>query len=470
MYNSKSKIATEFIDHGEILKTLEYAEKNKENRPLIEKILERAKDCKGLSYQEAAVLLECELPDIMEKIAKLAQKIKLKFYGNRIVMFAPLYLSNYCINGCRYCPYHGSNKHIARKQLSQEDIVREVTALQDMGHKRLALETGEDPEKCPIEYVLESIKTIYSIKHKNGAIRRVNVNIAATTVENYRKLKEAGIGTYILFQETYHKENYEYLHPTGPKHNYNYHTEAMDRAMEGGIDDVGIGVLFGLNLYKYDFVGLLMHAHHLEDTFGVGPHTISVPRIRPADDVDMKDYSNAIPDEIFEKIVAILRIAVPYTGLIISTRESQKTREKVLKLGVSQISGASSTSVGGYAEREEENSAQFEVNDTRTLDEVVNWLLELGYIPSFCTACYREGRTGDRFMQLVKSGQIANVCQPNALMTLKEYLEDYASEDTKRKGEKVIQNEIPHISNEKVRQIVTEHLEELHEGKRDFRF
>ena len=470
MYNSKSKIATEFIDHEEILKTLEYAEKNKENRPLIEDILERAKDCKGLSYQEAAVLLECELPDIVEKIAKLAQEIKLKFYGNRIVMFAPLYLSNYCINGCRYCPYHGSNKHIARKQLSQEDIVREVTALQDMGHKRLALETGEDPEKCPIEYVLESIQTIYSIKHKNGAIRRVNVNIAATTVENYRKLKEAGIGTYILFQETYHKENYEYLHPTGPKHNYSYHTEAMDRAMEGGIDDVGIGVLFGLNLYKYDFVGLLMHAHHLEDTFGVGPHTISVPRIRPADDVDMNDYSNAIPDEIFEKIVAILRIAVPYTGLIISTRESQKTREKVLKLGVSQISGASSTSVGGYAEREEENSAQFEVNDTRTLDEVVNWLLELGYIPSFCTACYREGRTGDRFMQLVKSGQIANVCQPNALMTLKEYLEDYASEDTKRKGEKVIQNEIPHISNEKVRQIVTEHLEELHEGKRDFRF
>ncbi len=470
MYNSKSKIATEFIDHEEILKTLEYAEKNKENRPLIEDILERAKDCKGLSYQEAAVLLECELPDIMEKIAKLAQEIKLKFYGNRIVMFAPLYLSNYCINGCRYCPYHGSNKHIARKQLSQEDIVREVTALQDMGHKRLALETGEDPEKCPIEYVLESIKTIYSIKHKNGAIRRVNVNIAATTVENYRKLKEAGIGTYILFQETYHKENYEYLHPTGPKHNYSYHTEAMDRAMEGGIDDVGIGVLFGLNLYKYDFVGLLMHAHHLEDAFGVGPHTISVPRIRPADDVDMNDYSNAIPDEIFEKIVAILRIAVPYTGLIISTRESQKTREKVLKLGVSQISGASSTSVGGYAEREEENSAQFEVNDTRTLDEVVNWLLELGYIPSFCTACYREGRTGDRFMQLVKSGQIANVCQPNALMTLKEYLEDYASEDTKRKGEKVIQNEIPHISNEKVRQIVTEHLKELHEGKRDFRF
>ncbi len=470
MYNSKSRIATEFIHHEEILKTLDYAKKNKENRALLEEILARAATCKGLSYQEAAVLLECELPDIQERIATLAQEIKLKFYGNRIVMFAPLYLSNYCVNGCRYCPYHGSNKHIARKQLSQEEIVREVTALQDMGHKRLALETGEDPEKCPIEYVLESIKTIYSIKHKNGAIRRVNVNIAATTVENYRKLKEAGIGTYILFQETYHKENYEYLHPTGPKHNYNYHTEAMDRAMEGGIDDVGIGVLFGLNLYKYDFVGLLMHAKHLEDTFGVGPHTISVPRIRPADDVDMNDYSNAIPDETFEKIVAILRIAVPYTGLIVSTRESQQTREKVLKLGVSQISGASSTSVGGYAEKEKENSAQFEVNDTRTLDEVVNWLLELGYIPSFCTACYREGRTGDRFMQLVKSGQIANVCQPNALMTLKEYLEDYASEDTRRKGEKLIEKEAATIPNEKVKQIVQEHLKELSDGKRDFRF
>ncbi len=470
MYNSKSRIATEFIDHQEILETLEYARKNKENRALIEEILSRAADCKGLSYREAAVLLECDLPDIMERIAKLAQQIKLKFYGNRIVMFAPLYLSNYCVNGCRYCPYHGSNKHIARKQLSQEEIVREVTALQDMGHKRLALETGEDPEKCPIEYVLESIKTIYSIKHKNGAIRRVNVNIAATTVENYRKLKEAGIGTYILFQETYHKENYEYLHPTGPKHNYNYHTEAMDRAMEGGIDDVGIGVLFGLNLYKYDFVGLLMHAKHLEDTFGVGPHTISVPRIRPADDVNMEDYSNAIPDETFEKIVAILRITVPYTGLIVSTRESQQTREKVLKLGVSQISGASSTSVGGYAEKEKENSAQFEISDTRTLDEVVNWLLELGYIPSFCTACYREGRTGDRFMQLVKSGQIANVCQPNALMTLKEYLEDYASEDTRIKGEKLIAKEVMNIPNEKVKQIVQEHLQELHDGKRDFRF
>lgn len=472
MYNVKSKIATEFIDDGEILESLEFAKKNKNNKQLINEILEKAKECKGLSHREAAVLLECELEEENEKVYKLAKEIKQRFYGNRIVMFAPLYLSNYCVNGCTYCPYHHKNKHITRKKLTQEEIKKEVIALQDMGHKRLALETGEDPVNNPLEYVLESIETIYSIKHKNGAIRRVNVNIAATTVENYRKLKEAGIGTYILFQETYHKKTYEELHPTGPKHDYAYHTEAMDRAMEGGIDDVGLGVLYGLNMYRYDFVGLLMHAEHLEAAMGVGPHTISVPRIRPADDINPDEFTNAISDEIFAKIVAVLRITVPYTGLIVSTRESQKTREKVLELGVSQISGGSSTSVGGYVEKEkeDENSAQFDVNDTRTLDEIVNWLLEMGHIPSFCTACYREGRTGDRFMSLVKSGQIANCCQPNALMTLKEYLEDYASEDTKKKGEEVIRNEIPRITNEKVKKIALEHLEELNEGKRDFRF
>ena len=472
MYDCKSKIATEFIDDQEIMDTLTYAAKNKSNRALINEILERAKDCKGLSHREAAVLLECDLEDEKQRMTLLAQEIKQNFYGNRIVMFAPLYLSNYCINSCVYCPYHRSNKNIARKKLTQEEIAREVIALQDMGHKRLALETGEDPVNNPIEYVLDSIKTIYSIKHKNGAIRRVNVNIAATTVENYRKLKEAGIGTYILFQETYNKDSYEKLHPAGPKHDYAYHTEAMDRAMEGGIDDVGIGVLFGLNMYRYDFVGLLMHAEHLEAALGVGPHTISVPRIRPADDVNPDDFSNAISDEIFAKIVTILRIAVPYTGMILSTRESEMTREKVLALGISQISGGSRTSVGGYVEPEaaEDNSAQFDVNDKRTLDEIVNWLLKLGYIPSFCTACYREGRTGDRFMSLVKSGQIANCCQPNALMTLKEYLEDYASSDTKLKGEAVIDREMLNIANEKIRTIAALRLEEIATGKRDFRF
>lgn len=472
MYDCKSKIAAEFIDDQEILATLAFAEEHKSDTILIKSIIEKAKACAGLSHREAAVLLACDLPEETEKMFALAKEIKQKFYGNRIVMFAPLYLSNYCVNGCVYCPYHHQNKTISRKKLSQEDIVKEVVALQDMGHKRLALETGEDPVNNPLEYVLESIKTIYGIKHKNGEIRRVNVNIAATTVENYRKLKDANIGTYILFQETYHKETYEKLHPTGPKHDYAYHTEAMDRAMEGGIDDVGIGVLFGLNLYRYDFVGLLMHAEHLEAAMGVGPHTISVPRIRPADDIDPENFSNAISDEIFAKIVAILRIAVPYAGMIVSTRESQKTREAVLELGISQISGGSSTSVGGYdtPEDDDDNSAQFEVNDTRTLDEIVNWLLSLGYIPSFCTACYREGRTGDRFMQLVKSGQIVNCCQPNALMTLKEYLEDYASPGTAQKGAAVIQAEIPRITNEKVRKIAEEHLQELHDGKRDFRF
>ncbi|MDR0931444.1 MAG: [FeFe] hydrogenase H-cluster radical SAM maturase HydG [Victivallales bacterium] len=472
MYDPKSSKAEDFIDDGEIQATIRFADENKHNFELIDSIIEKAKNCQGLTHREALLLLECDLPDENEKIFSLAREIKQKFYGNRIVMFAPLYLSNYCVNGCTYCPYHYQNKHIRRKKLTQAEIRSEVIALQDMGHKRLALETGEDPVNNPLEYVLESIKTIYSIKHKNGAIRRVNVNIAATTVENYRRLKDAGIGTYILFQETYNKKAYEELHPTGPKHNYAYHTEAMDRAMDGGIDDVGCGVLFGLNLYRYDFVGLLMHAEHLEAAKGVGPHTISVPRIRPADDIDAGTFSNAISDDIFAKIVAVLRIAVPYTGIIISTRESKAARERVLNLGVSQISGGSRTSVGGYVqeETEEENSAQFDVNDTRTLDEVVNWLLGLGYIPSFCTACYREGRTGDRFMSLVKSGQIANCCLPNALMTLKEYLEDYASAETRQKGEVVINRELGNITDSKVQSIAAGYLKELHDGKRDFRF
>lgn len=472
MYKPDSNRAEEFIDHQEILDTLEYARTHKNNRTLIEELIGKAARCQGLTHREAALLLECDQPDLIEKIFQTAQEIKHKFYGNRIVMFAPLYLSNYCVNGCVYCPYHLKNKTIARKKLTQEEIRREVIALQDMGHKRLALEAGEDPLRNPIEYILESIQTIYSIKHKNGAIRRVNVNVAATTVENYRLLKEAGIGTYILFQETYHKENYKLLHPTGPKSNYAYHTEAMDRAMEGGIDDVGLGVLFGLNTYRYDFVGLLMHAQHLEAAFGVGPHTISVPRICPADDISTQDFPNAVSDEIFCRIVAVIRIAVPYTGMIISTRESAVTRGKVLRLGISQISGGSRTSVGGYAEPEtpEENSAQFDISDTRTLDEVVNWLLHLGHIPSFCTACYRAGRTGDRFMALVKAGQIANCCAPNALMTLKEYLEDYASADTRAKGLRLIKEEWEHIPNPKIKEIAARNLKEIEEGKRDFRF
>ncbi len=472
MYNPKSKCADDFINHEEIVETLAYAEKNKENRALIDEILEKAKLRKGLSHREAAVLLDCTLEDKNQEIYALAEQIKKDFYGNRIVMFAPLYLSNYCINGCVYCPYHLKNKHIARKKLTQDEIRREVIALQDMGHKRLALETGEDPVNNPIEYVLESINTIYGIHHKNGAIRRVNVNIAATTVENYRKLKDAGIGTYILFQETYHKESYEKLHPTGPKHDYNYHTEAMDRAMEGGIDDVGCGVLFGLELYRYEFTGLLMHAEHLEAVFGVGPHTISVPRIRRADDIDPSTFDNGIDDDTFAKIVACIRIAVPYTGMIVSTRESKACRERVLHLGISQISGGSRTSVGGYyePEPEDENSSQFDVSDNRTLDEVVNWLMQMGHVPSFCTACYREGRTGDRFMSLCKSGQIQNCCLPNALMTLKEYLIDYASPATRALGEKMIQQQIGEIPKEKVQQIVRERLVKIEQGDRDFRF
>lgn len=472
--------AEEFINDAEILDTLRYAEENKDNIELIDKILDKARPrrtengvhCEGLTHREASVLLACQIPEKVEEMYRLAREIKLAFYGNRIVMFAPLYLSNYCVNGCVYCPYHMKNKHIARKKLTQEEIRDEVIALQDMGHKRLAIEAGEDPVNNPIEYILDSIKTIYSIQHKNGAIRRVNVNIAATTVENYRKLKDAGIGTYILFQETYHKKSYLELHPTGPKHDYDYHTEAMDRAMEGGIDDVGLGVLFGLEKYKYEFAGLLMHAEHLEAVHGVGPHTISVPRVKRADDIDPDVFDNGLSDDIFEKIIACIRIAVPYTGMIISTRESEKVRERALEIGISQISGASRTSVGGYTEEERpHDSEQFDVSDQRTLDEVVNWLMQLGYIPSFCTACYREGRTGDRFMSLCKSGQIQNCCHPNALMTLSEYLTDYASEETRKNGFALIDRELENIPKEKVREIAAQHVADIkNSNRRDFRF
>lgn len=471
MYNPKSLKAEEFIDHQEILDTLEYADANKNNVALIDEILNKARERKGLSHREASVLLACDIPEKVQELYALAEQIKKDFYGNRIVIFAPLYLSNYCVNGCLYCPYHQKNKHIPRKKLTQEEVEKEVIALQDMGHKRLAIETGEDPVNCPIEYVLDCIHTIYSIKHKNGAIRRVNVNIAATTVENYRKLKEAGIGTYVLFQETYHKESYKHLHPTGPKSNYCYHTEAMDRAMEGGIDDVGLGVLFGLELYRYEFAGLLMHAEHLEAVHGVGPHTISVPRVKHADDIDPDEFDNGIDDDTFLKICACIRVAVPYTGMIMSTRENQSVRERALHLGISQVSGGSRTSVGGYTEEERpHDTEQFDVSDNRTLDEVVKWLMELGYIPSFCTACYREGRTGDRFMSLCKAGQIQNCCHPNALMTLKEYLMDYAAPETKAIGEQLIQAELGNIPKDKVREICKDHLEKIEQGIRDFRF
>ncbi len=473
MYDVTSLKAEEFISDEEIRDTLAYADAHKDDEALIDEILAKARKKEGLTHREASVLLACDMPEKTEEMFALAKEIKEDYYGNRIVLFAPLYLSNYCVNGCTYCPYHQKNKHIARKKLTQDEVRREVMALQDMGHKRLAIEAGEDPLMNPIEYILECIETIYSIKHKNGAIRRVNVNIAATTVENYRKLAEAEIGTYILFQETYHKKGYEELHPTGPKSDYCYHTEAMDRAMEGGIDDVGLGVLFGLDKYRYEFAGLLMHAEHLEAVHGVGPHTISVPRLQPADDINPDDFNNGISDETFAKICALIRISVPYTGMIVSTRESKRVRELVLPLGISQISGGSKTTVGGYENPEKEDdttSAQFDVADTRTLDEVIHWLMDMDYIPSFCTACYREGRTGDRFMALCKSRQILNCCHPNALMTLKEYLEDYASPDTKRLGMEMIARELGRIPNDNVRRITTEHIYDIEKGNRDFRF
>ena len=469
MYNPTSLKAEEFISDREIVDTLSWAEQHKDDVALIDSVLEKAKLRKGLSHREAALVLISTCKN--REIFALAEQFKKDFYGNRIVLFAPLYLSNYCVNGCVYCPYHAKNKHMFRKKLTQDEIRAEVIALQDMGHKRLAIEAGEDPIHNPIEYILECIKTIYSVKHKNGAIRRVNVNIAATTVENYKKLKEAGIGTYILFQETYHKKSYEQLHPTGPKHDYAWHTEAMDRAMQGGIDDVGLGVLFGLESYKYEFVGLLMHAEHLEAVHGVGPHTISFPRVKHADDIDPNAFIHGIDDDTFAKIIACVRIAAPYTGMIISTRENETCREKIIHYGISQISGGSRTSVGGYTvpEREHE-SEQFDVSDQRTLDEVVNWLIKMDYIPSFCTACYRAGRTGDRFMSLCKKMQILNCCHPNALMTLQEFLTDYASPETRKNGEKLIAREIEKISNEKVKELTRQCLTRIKNGERDFRF
>ncbi len=479
-YDPKSSCADEFINHQEILDTLEYAQAHKDDVELCREILKKcgphlspaSEHGAMITHREASVLLACDDPWVNAEIRRLAREVKLAYYGNRIVLFAPLYLSNYCINGCLYCPYHAKNLTIPRRKLTQDEIRAEVEALQDMGHKRLAIEAGEDPKNNPIEYILESIETIYSVKHKNGSIRRVNVNIAATTVDEYRMLKDAGIGTYILFQETYNKENYLELHPTGPKHDYNWHTEAMDRAMEAGIDDVGLGVLFGLDGYAYEFAGLIMHAEHLEAAFGVGPHTISVPRVKPADGIDPDDFDNSLSDEMFEKIIALIRITVPYTGMIISTRESQEVREAALRYGISQISGGSRTSVGGYAEKERpHDTEQFDVSDQRTLEEVVGWLMDNGHIPSFCTACYRAGRTGDRFMEFCKSGQISNYCHPNALMTLAEYLADYASGPTREKGLCLIERELGNISSDAIRTACKENVGHILSGTgRDFRF
>ena len=469
-YNPQSSVADEFIYHDEILASLQFAEAHKNDEALLAQILAKAKEEKGLSHREALVLLASDNAATNQQIEALAKKIKLDFYGNRIVLFAPLYLSNYCVNGCTYCPYHAINKHMPRKKMTQDEIKEEVIALQDMGHKRLALELGEHPTMNPLEYVLESIDTIYNIKHKNGAIRRVNVNIAATDEASFAKLKDAGIGTYILFQETYNRQRYEALHPTGPKHDYNRQTEAMDRAMRGGIDDVGIGVLFGLSTYLYEFTALLMHVEHLKAVFGVGPHTISVPRLRPADGINPEQFADCISDDIFVKIVACLRIAVPTAGMIISTRESKETRERVLQLGISQISGGSKTSVGGYSQAHAENSdsAQFDVCDNRTLDEVVYWLLENGHIPSFCTACYRKHRTGEAFMKLCANKSIHHFCHPNALLSLQEYLTDYASPATKALGEKVIAAEVAKLPPQSAK-FVLQHLQDIKNGNdRDF--
>ncbi|MBE3588233.1 MAG: [FeFe] hydrogenase H-cluster radical SAM maturase HydG [Thermoanaerobacteraceae bacterium] len=463
-----------FIDENKINSLLEEA--RTAPREMAREIITKGAEAKGLSPYEAAVLLHVEDPDTLELMYDTAYRVKEGIYGRRLVLFAPLYISNYCINNCRYCGYRRDNGELNRRRLTMDEIREEVVALEAMGHKRLAVEAGEHPRECPIDYVLEAIRTIYEVKDKNGSIRRVNVNIAATTVEEYRLLKEAGIGTYILFQETYHRPTYRAMHPAGPKRDYDWHTTAMDRAMEGGIDDVGIGVLFGLYDYKFEVLGLLFHALHLEERFGVGPHTISVPRLRPALNITLDNFPHLVPDNEFKKLVAVLRLSVPYTGMILSTREAPEFRDELISVGISQISAGSCTGVGGYKKemdqgcREEDGTAQFQVEDRRSPDEVLRSICQSGYIPSYCTACYRKGRTGDRFMALARTGQIQNVCQPNAILTFKEYLMDYASPETRRIGEETIARHLNYIENPAVRRETMARLEMIAAGARDLYF
>lgn len=473
MYDPKSSHAADFIDHGEIEATLAQAKLEAADPQRVAALLDKAATFAGLTHREAAVLLEVQDPETLEAVYALARRVKEHIYGRRIVLFAPLYLSDHCVNRCTYCGYNHDNC-ITRRKLTQDEVREEVLVLERMGHKRLALEAGEDPVNCPLDYIIECIETIYSLKLDNGAIRRVNVNIAGTTVENYRRLKDAGIGTYILFQETYHQPTYETVHPSGPKHDYAWHTEAHDRAMEGGIDDVGLGVLYGLYNWQYDTVAMLMHAEHLEAAKGVGPHTLSVPRIRTAEGLSAEGFAHLVSDADFKKLVAVLRLAVPYTGMILSTREPEGFREQVIAVGISQVSAGSCTGVGGYAHAGklgfEDSAPQFVTEDLRTPMEVLSGLIQDGYIPSYCTACYREGRTGDRFMQLAKTGQIGNVCQANAILTLQEYLEDYADDDLRVLGEQAITRELEAIPSDKTRAKAKEFLTRIRAGERDLRF
>lgn len=465
-----------FIDDSEILSSLEEAELLARDKGAVRAILDKAGECRGLTHREAAVLNEVNDPETEAELFALAKTVKEKIYGRRIVLFAPLYVSNYCVNGCVYCGFHAGNTHMCRKKLTMEEIDLECEAILALGHKRIALESGEDPVETPLDYIVDSIGRIYAYKNSNGdSIRRVNVNIAATTVGDYQRLKAADIGTYILFQETFHRPTYAKMHPTGPKSNYDWHTTALHRAQQGGIDDVGTGTLYGLYDHRYEMVAQLMLAEHLDKTLGVGPHTISVPRLREAEGVNLKSFPYMMTDEQFLRLIAVIRVATPYTGIILSTRETAETRARALELGISQVSAGSCTGIGGYHKEigqpdDPSETAQFKISDDRTPDEVLRWLCSDGYIPSYCTACYRQGRTGDRFMSLAKSGQIGNICQPNALLTFDEYLRDYASDELKEAGTKLIEKEIEEIPNEKIRAATRERLKKIEAGANDLYF
>jgi 2-iminoacetate synthase len=454
----------EVINENKIWRILRETEKNYSEK-IIEKILKKALKKKGLSLKEVGYLLQTEKPELIERMFAISARIKNEIYGERLVFFAPLYLSSFCVNDCDYCGFHRRNP-ARRKKLTLPEVEEQVKILENMGHKRLLLEFGEHPIKNPIDYVVDVIKTIYKTKSGKGEIRRVNVNIAATTVENYRKLKAAGIGTYQLFQETYHRETYKKLHH-GPKADYERQLFAHDRAFEAGIDDVGLGVLYGLFDYKFDTLALVSHSQYLDRKYNVGPHTLSVPRFQPAPTVDM-DLPHKVSENQLLKIISILRMAVPYTGMIISARERPEIRAKAFQIGISQTSAASRTTPGGYGEKEV--LPQFSLQDHRSVEEVLKSILKQGLLPSFCTACYRSGRTGETIMKLLKPGEIQNLCRPNAILTLKEYLEDYASKEVKKLGLEIINQYLEKIPSPDIKQETESRLKRIEKGERDIYF
>jgi len=469
IYKVKDQAMKPFIDADEINQILESASPNAEN---VREIIEKSLNKNRLSLLETAILLKTEDPVLINEIKQGARTLKEKVYGHRIVLFAPLYIGNKCINNCAYCGFKMSNSAIKRVTLNEAELVNQVKALEDTGQKRLILVFGEHP-MYDAKFIAESVKTVYSVKSRNGEIRRVNINAAPLSIEDFKIVKSAAIGTYQIFQETYHPETYKKVHLGGKKSDYDWRLTGLDRAQEAGIDDVGIGALFGLYDWRFEVLGLIRHVNHFESVYNVGPHTISFPRIQHASNLNI-DHSYLVSDSDFTKLVAILRLAVPYTGLILTAREPAHVRDEIMQFGVSQIDGGTNIEMGGYTRennlKQDIDSEQFQINDNRSLNEIMDELIKSGYIPSFCTACYRLGRTGEHFMEFSVPGFIKRFCTPNALLTLVEYLEDYAPEETKQIGYKMIDEKIPELEDPKYINLVKERIEQIKQGKRDLYF